>query len=263
MQNVLDELEYNKKIAFSYIGIFFCFTDFFYGLIYFLISRNHMLIFINLVMILTIDILKNIFEIFFFSNESNTKLLIIFILSSSQFYIIIDFIYKILSNLDFGKFEKIFHKFFSTSVLGIIIFPYEQIMNSSSTFHTIKFCLMIMIICYLNYFIRKRIMEFISSVYDKIGDNLFLLGILYNIPFLIYFGAFGSCIFELLKIFQIDELYISYSIFGMILCKELIKNGAFIFLSGILYLYIIDVEVKNVNKPIEKKLKKCELVNFI
>ena len=256
MQNVIDELEYNKRIAFSYIGIFFCFIDFLYGLIYFLISRNHMQIFCNLIIILAIDILKIIFEIFFFSNESNTKLLIIFILSSSQFYIIIDFVYKILSSLDFGKFEKVFHKFFSTSVFGIIIFPYEQIVNFSSTFHTIKFCLMIMIICYLSYFIRKRIMEFISSVYDKIGDNLFLLGILYNTPFLIYFGAFGSCIFELLKIFQIDELYISYSIFGMILCEELIKNGAFIFLSGILYLYIIDVEIKNVNKPVEIKVEK-------
>jgi hypothetical protein len=42
----------------------------------------------------------------------------------------------------------------------------------------------------------------------------------------------------------------------MILCEELIKNGAFIFLSGILYLYIIDVEIKNVNKPVEIKVEK-------
>ena len=256
MQNVIDELEYNKKIAFSFIGIFFCFMDFVYGLIFFLITRNHMQIFIYLIIILTIDILKTIFEIFFFNNDSNAKLLILFILSSSQFYIIIDFVYKILSNLDFGKFEKVFHKYFSTSIFGLIIFPYEQIVSSSSTFHAIKFCLMIIIICYLNYFIRKRIMEFISSVYDKIGDNLFLLGIIYNIPFLIYIGAFGSCVFEFLKIFQIDELYISYIIFGIILCKELIKNGTFIFLSGILYLYIIDLEVKNINKPVEIKVEK-------
>ena len=66
MQNVIDELEYNKKIAFSYIGIFFCFIDFLYGLIYFLISRNHMQIFIYLIIILTIDVLKTIFEIFSF-----------------------------------------------------------------------------------------------------------------------------------------------------------------------------------------------------
>ena len=66
MQNVIDELDYNKKIAFSYIGIFFCFIDFLYGLIYFLISRNHMQIFYNLIIILAIDILKIFLKYFSF-----------------------------------------------------------------------------------------------------------------------------------------------------------------------------------------------------
>ena len=252
---MMEELEYNKKIAFSFIGIFFCFVDFIYGLIYFLISKNHMHILVHLFTTLTIDILKYIFEIYFFFNESSIKLLIIFLLSTSQFYLILDFLYKILSTLDFGQCEKVFHKFFSTSIFCLIIFPYEKIMDSSF-FHSVKFFLIITIICYLNNFIRKRIKEFITNIYDKIGDNLFLLGILYNVPFLIYIAAFASCTFEFFKIFQIDELYKSYIDFGMILCKELVKNSVFIFLSGILYLSMADLETKNVNKTVEIKVGK-------
>ena len=74
MQNIiLEELDYNRKIAFSYIGIFFCFLDFIYGLIYFLISRNHMQILFYLLLLITIDILQKIFEIIFFFNESSIK----------------------------------------------------------------------------------------------------------------------------------------------------------------------------------------------
>ena len=257
MQNIiLEELDYNRKIAFSYIGIFFCFLDFIYGLIYFLISRNHMQILFYLLLLITIDILQKIFEIIFFFNESSIKSLIIFILSTCQFYIIIAFIYIILVHMDFGQCEKIFHKFFSTAGFGIMIFPYEKIIESSLLFNILKLILMIAIVCYLNFFIRKKIKEFITNLIDKIGDNMFLYGILYNIPYLIYFSVFVTFFFEFFKIYQYDELYKSYFNFGEILCKELIKNGTFIFLSGILYLYIIDLEVKNVSKPVEIRVDK-------
>lgn len=255
-KEIIEELDYNRKIAFSYIGIFFCFMDFIFGFIYFLISKNYMNILSYLLLIITLDILQRLFEIVFFQYELNIKTLIIFILSTCQFYIIIGFIYKIISHLDLDRCETNFHKFFTTSIFAVIIFPYEQIIESSTYFNFLKFILMIIIACYLNYFIRKKIKEFIVSVFDKIGDNIFLFGILYNIPYLIYFSAFGYCSIEFLKIYLNDELYVSYFSFGNIIFKELIKNGMLIFLAGILYLYIIDVEVKNVNKPVEIKVEK-------
>ena len=92
---------------------------------------------------------------------------------------------------------------------------------------------------------------------------MFLYGILYNIPYLIYFSVFVTFFFEFFKIYQYDELYKSYFNFGEILCKELIKNGTFIFLSGILYLYIIDLEVKNVSKPVEIRVDKMWSDDFL
>ena len=249
MQNIRNLSTYNEKIGFSYINIFFCFLDFLFGFIYFLISKNYMKIFFYLLSILTIDILKRVYEIYFFSDESSRKSLIILFLSISQFHIIISFLLEVLSNLEFNEETKKFHLTISSCIYGSII---EFDWNN---YNSIKFALMILLIFHLNYFLRKEINEFIIIFLDKIGDNIFLYGVLYNIPYLIYFAAFVSCVLTFLTFF-INDGYISYISLGYIICNELLKNCVFIFLSGIVYLSIMDLEAKNVNKSVEIKVGK-------
>ena len=73
---------------------------------------------------------------------------------------------------------------------------------------------------------------------------------------MIYFAAFVSCSLTFLKFFINNELYINYISLGFIISNELLKNCVFIFLSGILYLSIADLETKNVNKSVEIKVGK-------
>lgn len=250
MQNITNISIYDEKIVFSYTGIFFCFIDFLFGFIYFLISKNNMKIFFYLLSILTMDILKRVYEIYFFSDESNRKSLTVLFLSISQFHTIISFLFEVLSNLEFNENDKTFHKIISTCIYGSMI-EFEWI-----NYNSIKLVLMIMLIYYLNYFLRKGIKEFIIIFLDKISDNIFLYGILYNIPYLIYFAAFGSCALTFLSFFINNKLYINYISLGFIICNELLKNCVFISLSGILYLSITDLETKNVNKSVEIKVRK-------
>ena len=247
MQNITNISIYDEKIVFSYTGIFFCFIDFLFGFIYFLISKNNMKIFFYLLSILTMDILKRVYEIYFFSDESNRKSLIVLFLSISQFHTIISFLFEVLSNLEFNENDKTFHKIISTCIYGSMI-EFEWI-----NYNSIKLVLMIMLIYYLNYFLRKGIKEFIIIFLDKIGDNIFLYSILYNIPYLIYFAAFVSCALTFLTFF-INDGYISYISLGFIICNELLKNSVFIFLSAILYLSMADLETKNISKSVEIKV---------
>ena len=150
MQNIRNLLFYNEKIGFSYIGIFFCFVDFLFGFIYFLISKNNMKIFFYLLSILTFDITKRVYEIYLFSDESSRKSLIILFLSISQFHTIILFLFEVLSNLEFNEKEKTFHKTISTCIYGTII-EFEW-----NNYNSIKFVLMIFAYFLSELFFKKR-----------------------------------------------------------------------------------------------------------
>ena len=73
---------------------------------------------------------------------------------------------------------------------------------------------------------------------------------------MIYFAAFVSCALTFFTFFINDELYINYISLGFIICNELLKNCVFIFLSGILYLSMADLETKNISKSVEIKVGK-------
>ena len=257
MQNIIEELEENKKIGFAIVGIFFCFIDFIFLFIYFQISKKNNLFFFDLFLIISIDILQRIFDIFFFKYELSIKSVINFIISNCQFFYIISFITKVLSNMDIDQYEKNTYRIIPTCIFGLMIFPYDRIVRSPS-FNANRFISIIVIIFYLNSFIRKKIRIYIGNIYDKIGDNLFLYGILYNMPYIIFIGASLICLLEILKIFQYDELFKSYFDFGIIIFKELIKNCTFILLAGIQYFFINDIETNkaNINKHVEIKVDK-------
>ena len=246
MKNIMSKIEENKRTGFSIIELFFCFIDFIYGFIYCIMSRNSLQILINILVIILLDIIDRIFQIFFFTINLNIKSLIIFILSLSQFYYIICFIINILSNMDIDNCQKQRHKIILTSFFGLIVFPYEEIIKNTKL-NYYRFIFIIIIICYTNYFIRKKMDEYINNIYEKINENLFLYGIIYFIPYFIYFSSFALCFLEFTKIFLFDELYKSYFLFASIIFKEVIKNCTFIFLGGILYLFAFDLEFKNSN----------------
>ena len=249
MQNLRDLSLYDEKIGFSYIGIFFCLVDFVYGVCYFLISKNNMRIFLYLLSILTLDILQRLYEISYFLDDSGTKCLIVLLMSATKFYIIISFVFRVLSNLDFSEKEKLIHKIISTCIYGCIIIA------ESYNFMSIKLILMILLIFYLHYFLKKGINEFISIFLDKIGDNIFLYGVLYNIPYLIYCSACALCFVTCLTFFPMTEVYLGYIGIGIMIFSELLKNCVFLFLSGLLYLSMGDLEVKS-GKPVEIKVGK-------
>ena len=242
----MSKLEENKRTGFSIIELFFCCIDLIFGFIYCIMSRNSIQILINISVIILLDIFDRIFQIFFFSINSNIKSLIIFIISLSQFYYIICFITNIVSNMDIDNCQKQGHKIILTSFFGLIIFPYEEIMKNSKL-NYYRFIFIIIIICYINYFIRKKIDEYINNIYEKISEKLFLYGIIYFVPYFIYFSSFALCFLEFTKIFILDELFKSYFLFASIIFKEVIKNCTFIFLGGILYLFVFDLEFKNNN----------------
>ena len=191
-----------------------------------------------------------LYEISYFLDDSGTKCLIVLLMSATKFYIIISFVFRVLSNLDFSEKEKLIHKIISTCIYGCIIIA------ENYNFMSIKLILMILLIFYLHYFLKKGINEFISIFLDKIGDNIFLYGVLYNIPYLIYCAAFASCGLTCLTFFINNGIYLGYISLGFIICNELLKNCTFIFLSGILYLSNADLEIKNVGKPVEIKVGK-------
>ena len=250
MQNLRSLTAYDDMMGLSYIGIFFCFIDFLLGIIYFIISKNNMKIFLHLLSVLTIDILKRLYEIYYYADESYIKSLIILCLSAAQFYIIISFLFRVLSNLDYSEKEKLFHKIISTCIYGSII------ICENYNYYSIKLVLIILLICYLHFILRKGIKEYINIFLDKIGDNILLYGILYNIPYLIYCAAFASCGLTCLTFFINNGIYLGYISLGFIIFNELLKNCTFIFLSGILYLSNADLEIKNVGKPVEIKVGK-------
>ena len=188
-------------------------------------------------------------EISYFLDDSGTKCLIVLLMSATKFYIIISFVFRVLSNLDFSEKEKLIHKIISTCIYGCIIIA------ENYNFMSIKLILMILLIFYLHYFLKKGINEFISIFLDKIGDNIFLYGVLYNIPYLIYCSAFALCFVTCLTFFPMTEVYLGYIGIGIMIFSELLKNCVFLLFSGLLYLSMGDLEVKS-GKPVEIKVGK-------